>query len=582
MQTVWFPVPVAALFRRIVNVVSTLSISHHYLHQPSADADSPRTHAFQALRWPAWLRASQTPWNLTLADGSGADINPQGDDLQEPTRRTISPSRPRRNDQIHQLISHPALYDPVRKPRYPIVLCHGLYGFDVRGPSSFPILQQHYWSNVLNVLRGKVGAEVLVTGVPSTGSISSRAENLDRFLRDKAPGRGINFLAHSMGGLDCRHLISHIKPTDYTPLSLTTIATPHRGSPFMDWCRQYIGLGRYKTEYHEQRNFKDGTDRPSSASQESVSSGSKQVAGVKSLLSLASLPSSFTTLLLSLLDSPAYANLTSTYLNTIFNPATPNDPSVKYFSVAGRISSMSIWHPLWLPKMVLDGFEEKERARMRESGHPIADMDSEWGNDGLVTVQSARWGEYLGVLEGCDHWDLRGARGFDVDLPSIPGPDGWNFADWGKFVRAWKREEKEAARSAGAKLSEQKHEESLASASATQADRSDGRRDTRTSRERERDSANADEVVKSSTDKLSAVFDWIVEQVPAPRSLAPLSAIAGGSGPRVSQSGEDLTKERVRERDRRTKQAERSDLETKGDLERFYVALCKKLYDEGL
>lgn len=42
----------------------------------------------------------------------------------------------------------------------------GLYGFDVRGPSSIPILQTHYWSNVLNVLRGKVGAEVLMTSVP--------------------------------------------------------------------------------------------------------------------------------------------------------------------------------------------------------------------------------------------------------------------------------------------------------------------------------------------------------------------------------------------------------------------------------
>lgn len=42
----------------------------------------------------------------------------------------------------------------------------GLYGFDVRGPSSFPVLQMHYWSNVLNILRNKVGAEVIVTSVP--------------------------------------------------------------------------------------------------------------------------------------------------------------------------------------------------------------------------------------------------------------------------------------------------------------------------------------------------------------------------------------------------------------------------------
>lgn len=94
-----------------------------------------------------------------------------------------------------------------------------------------------YWSTILNILRKTVGADVIVTAVPGTGSIASRAERLDRFLQVKAPGRGINFMAHSMGGLDCRHLITHLKPVEYTPLSLTTIATPHRGSPFMDWCK---------------------------------------------------------------------------------------------------------------------------------------------------------------------------------------------------------------------------------------------------------------------------------------------------------------------------------------------------------
>ena len=98
------------------------------------------------------------------------------------------------------------------------------------------MLRQHYWSNVLSILRQKVGAEVIVTSVPPTGSIASRAQTLDGLLRERASGKSINFIAHSMGGLDCRHLISHIKPTEYTPLSLTTIATPHRGSPFMDWC----------------------------------------------------------------------------------------------------------------------------------------------------------------------------------------------------------------------------------------------------------------------------------------------------------------------------------------------------------
>ncbi|KAH9850201.1 alpha/beta-hydrolase [Lenzites betulinus] len=584
MQTVWFPIPVAALFRRIVNVVGTLSISHHYLQQPPVDPSEPRRPStFQALQWPAWLPKDQRSWRLSLAEVLGAQAVSYGDDAKEPPRRTVSPSRPRRNDHIHKLISNPTLCEPVRTPRNPIVLCHGLYGFDVRGPSSFPILQHHYWSNVLNVLRGKVGAEVLVTSVPSTGSISSRAQNLDHFLREQAPGRGINFLAHSMGGLDCRHLISHIKPADYTPLSLTTIATPHRGSPFMDWCRQYIGLGRHKVDYPG-RYHQEDTSLSSAADTNGSppKSESKSIPGVKSLLSLASLPSSFTTLLLSLLDSPAYAHLTSTYLNTIFNPATPNDPSVKYFSVAGRTSGMSIWHPLWLPKMVLDGFEEKERARMRDEGHPLADMDAEWGNDGLVTIQSARWGEFLGVLEECDHWQMRGARGLDVDLPSIPTPDEWNLTDWGKFVRAWKKEEKKAAKSAGAGISDQRHGEAVAAAAAAKrAEEGQGQRDVRSARERERDSANADEVVQNSTEKLSMVFDWIVDQAPGTPEVGALTSSAVQQTPSSVAKPASVDSDPEEPEDA-PKDARRCDLETKQDLERFYVALCRKLYDEGL
>src|SRR6266550_2848027 len=166
-------------------------------------------------------------------------------------------------------------------------------------------------------------------------------------------------------------------------------------------------------------------------------------------VSLLSLPSSFTSLLLSLLDYPAYANLTSRYLNDEFNPATPDDPSVKYFSVAGRVSDVNVFHPLWLTKMVLDSFEEKERSRSRtlweervgdrndwaSNTPPLWAQDGEWGNDGLVTIQSAKWGEFLGTLEECDRkslscilyrrtrladqsldWQMRGARGIEFGV----------------------------------------------------------------------------------------------------------------------------------------------------------------------
>lgn len=280
-------------------------------------------------------------------------------------------------------------------------------------------------------------------------------------------------------------------------------------------------------------------------------------------LSLASLPSSFTTLLLSLLDSPAYANLTSTYLNTVFNPHTPDDPRVRYFSVAGRISSMNIWHPLWLPKMVLDGYEARERERMGDQW----DDGTRWGNDGLVTVQSARWGEFLGIMEECDHWELRGARGIELDLWSgrererdaEKASEAWSLGDWGRFVRAWKKEEREA-REAGAAVSERQERDR------EERERPDYAQVKVKAVESpslsEKDHGLADDVVKASTEKLSAVFDWIVEQVPS-RS----------SGDASAQADSEQESRRA---------AEKSDLATKADLERFYVALCRKLYDEGL
>ena len=103
---------------------------------------------------------------------------------------------------------------------------------------------------------------------------------------------------------------------------------------------------------------------------------------------LTSLSSSFTTLLLSLLDTPAYANLTTQFANEVFNPSTPDDPSVRYYSVGARVDGVGIWHPLWFPKMVMDGAEEKAKKQGSSGSH----RSVEQGNDGLGSVQSAKWG----------------------------------------------------------------------------------------------------------------------------------------------------------------------------------------------
>lgn len=62
-------------------------------------------------------------------DGQNSSL-PQSHSPRPSNRSNISP-RPRKDkeggdaDIIHQLLQNPALYEPMRKPRYPIVLCHG-------------------------------------------------------------------------------------------------------------------------------------------------------------------------------------------------------------------------------------------------------------------------------------------------------------------------------------------------------------------------------------------------------------------------------------------------------------------------
>ncbi|KAF8349398.1 Alpha/Beta hydrolase protein [Amanita rubescens] len=583
MNNVYVSPNVVRLLTRLANVVSTFSISNHYFFRKS-DKTNPEVSKTQSWSLTfADLRvslheASLTAKGLTLpwfngkwswppilsyletelqSSNNGPSPPPTiGGSGKKPKMRLQRPEPP---DTVHLLLQNPTLYDPLRTPRYPVVLCHGLYGFDTRGPSSIPSMRMHYWANVLRILRDTLGAEVIVTSVPGTGSISSRSESMDRQLQIRARGRGVNFLAHSMGGLDCRHLISRIKPTDYVPLSLTTVSTPHRGSPFMDWCEEYLGLGKLGSKNSSMNQV---------TSQESEYPKSKGSFSV----SLLSLPSSFRSLFLSLLDYPAYANLTSRYLNDEFNPATPDDPSVKYFSVAGRVSDVNVWHPLWLTKMVLDGFEEKERSRS-----PLWAQDGEWGNDGLVTIQSAKWGEFLGTLEECDHWQMRGARGieFGVDLPNIPAlSSDWSFRDWSRFTNFWNTDVKQSNRDVA--LSSVRSMTTEVNSSAAQMPCTPPSTAGDRARERERKLEQDDAVVKSSTDKLSAVMDWLIEQVPS----TPKVALSSGEEVGIGDLGSNIG--RLQNAADKESKVNKSELETKKDLERFYIALCRKIYDEGL
>jgi hypothetical protein len=226
-------------------------------------------------------------------------------------------------------------------------------------------------------------------------------------------------------------------------------------------------------------------------------------------------------------------------------------------------SNFGIWHPLWFPKVIVDGVEDRERVEQfahpqdSSSHHPSSspldplrtDLEHPYGNDGLVPVSSARWGEFLGVIENCDHWEIRGAGGlrnlslnFDFNLNLNLG-EAMSWVEWRKESGAKAKADKErvvkSLEDAGREIKRR-------------------RRDVKDEKE-ERD-------VKALTDRLSAVVDWIVDRPNG--SSSPSSSSAGKEKERSGISSAAEVKKKVEEK--------------KLDLERFYVALCRKLYDEGL
>ena len=225
-------------------------------------------------------------------------------------------------------------------PKHPIVLAHGLLGFDELHIAGKWLPGVQYWRGIREALEKK-GIEVITTTVPTTGSIKERAVALHEQIRSKAHGKDVNIVAHSMGGLDSRHLISQIQPQEFKIMSLTTIATPHRGSSAADMLFRDIGPGNVDGMYRLLARLK--------------------------------------------IDTGAFSQLTCRYIQEKFNPVTPNDPEVRYFSY-GASATPHLFSVFRL-------------------SHDLMEV-TEGPNDGLVSVRSSKWGVYKGTLMGVTHLDL--------------------------------------------------------------------------------------------------------------------------------------------------------------------------------
>lgn len=104
-----------------------------------------------------------------------------------------------------------------------VVLIHGLFGFR-------KLLWLEYFQGVPKLLES-LGLRVVVPILPWGAGIEACAKALDEQLQG-VPGP-LHLLGHSMGGVTARYWISRMGGADRVA-SLTTLSSPHRGSPAAD------------------------------------------------------------------------------------------------------------------------------------------------------------------------------------------------------------------------------------------------------------------------------------------------------------------------------------------------------------
>lgn len=194
----------------------------------------------------------------------------------------------------------PTVPDFAPRVQAPIVLLHGLLGFDRIVAFRRPVLD--YFPGIGDYLRSS-GNRVLVPRLSPTASVATRAAELLAYLKREVGSQPVHLIGHSLGGLDARYMIAKLGG-EKRALSLTTVGTPHRGTTFADW-----GLERLA-------RF------------------------LRPLLRRAGL------------DEAAFRDLTVDACKR-FNEDVPDVPGVRYFSVAGVCEKPLLQAQWWLPSRIV-------------------------------------------------------------------------------------------------------------------------------------------------------------------------------------------------------------------------------------
>jgi pimeloyl-ACP methyl ester carboxylesterase len=130
----------------------------------------------------------------------------------------------------------PVLAQGTEKSPCAVMLVPGaFYDSGTKQGSSLFLTANDYFAEYRDFFAGQ-GCEVGTAEFPPDGTIEERGlilrDQLDRF-RGKNGGVAIDIVAHSQGGLDARYALRSLKLAGVR--TLTTIGTPHMGTPLADW-----------------------------------------------------------------------------------------------------------------------------------------------------------------------------------------------------------------------------------------------------------------------------------------------------------------------------------------------------------
>jgi triacylglycerol lipase len=127
------------------------------------------------------------------------------------------------------------------KTKYPIVLAHGMSGFDdLAGVVD-------YWYGIPGDLRD-YGAKVYVTTVSQFNSTELRGEQLIDQIETIVAISGkpkVNLIGHSHGGLDVRY-VAAVRPD--LVASVTSVGSPHKGADLATWLEENVEDGSFTQE----------------------------------------------------------------------------------------------------------------------------------------------------------------------------------------------------------------------------------------------------------------------------------------------------------------------------------------------